>query len=172
MRPSRAPSRSTTCSQSAPIALNLCARSRGAVAYAVSRAKSPRNRRTQRLSFKSMAGSRRMAGGRSVEADKIAQHARTGGGGALRVKLHAVKIAPGDAGTEYRPIAATGEGGIALRNGETEQEESMGVPAEPLEQGRRPLDVDRIPPHVRHGSTGCVGEPDGGPGDYAQAARG
>ena len=75
------------------------------------RAKSPRNRRTQRPSFKSMAGNQTHGGrrsdiGDSMKADEIAQHARAGGGGALRVKLHAIEIAPGDAGAECRAVAA------------------------------------------------------------------
>ena len=76
--PSRAPSRSTTCSQSAPMARYLRASSARGRRVARSRAaKSPRSRRTQRPSFKSMAGIRRMAASGvrlgSANAEEISQ---------------------------------------------------------------------------------------------------
>src|SRR2546425_1295434 len=101
--PSRAPSRSTTCSRWAPSASQCRAISDGSSPYAVSRAKSPSTRRTHRPPRMSIAG---MGVNTAARGDptKICVDAQAHVGALLGMELCCHHVLARDDGGEVDPV--------------------------------------------------------------------
>src|SRR5262245_46147895 len=103
-RPSNAPLRSTTCSQSKPCSSNMRACAAGSVLNTVASAISPLRRRTQWPSFKSMAGNRIIGRSLRLPLEEIGDHGEPELLALLGVELAAREIVLGDEGGDGAAI--------------------------------------------------------------------
>src|SRR6185437_2897863 len=155
--PSRAPSRSTTCTHDAPSARYFSRSARGEYSYRVSAPKSPWYRRTQRPPRKSIAGINnigRMISAGSSQSEKVAEEPRPRGCGALRVKLRPPEVAAPHHRRDRFAVVHVSQRHLRRRHRITVHEIEVLARLDPREQRILPRGAQLIPSHVRHRPAG------------------
>src|SRR5512134_428422 len=148
-RPAMAPFRSTTCRRRAPCAAQCFAIATGSSENTVAVFMSPCFRRTQRPSFRSIAGITSTSG---TPAHEVGEELQAGGLAFFRVELDRENVIPGDRAGKGRAVHASSRHhpGVAGRGIVAVHEIEAARIGDALPQGMRLCLEDFVPSHVRN----------------------